>query len=70
MNLNKGTTVCPSQLGQYNFHYPSENNFYVLDINIEVEPLPWISISGFIAVKVVSPVDYLPYKILWTRPPV
>ena len=70
MIVKKGTTVYPSVIGQYNFHYPNTNDPFILTMNIEVEKLPWKSTSKKIPVKISSPENYLQYKVLWIELPV
>ena len=70
MVIKKGTTVYPSKLGYRNFHYPQNEVPYVLTLNIEVKTLHWSVREGKTPVKVVSPEDYLPYKVLWIELPV
>ncbi len=70
MIVKKGTTVYPSVIGQYNFHYPNINDPFILSMNIEVEKLPWKTTSKKIPVKISSPENYLQYKVLWIELPV
>ena len=70
MIVKKGTTVYPSVIGQYNFHYPNTNDPFILTMNIEVEKLPWKSTSKKITVTISSPENYLQYKVLWIEQPV
>ncbi len=70
MIVKKGTTVYPSVIGQYNFHYPNTNDPFILTMNIEVEKLPWKSTSKKVPVTISSPENYLQYKVLWIELPV
>jgi hypothetical protein len=70
MIVRKGTTVYPSVIGQYNFHYPNTNDPFILTMNIEVEKLPWKSTSKKVPVTISSPENYLQYKVLWIELPV
>ena len=70
MIIKKGTTVYPSVIGQYNFHYPNNNDPFILTMNIEVEKLPWKSTSKKVPVTISSPENYLQYKVLWIELPV
>ena len=70
MTIKKGTTVYPSEIGQYNFHYPLEEDPHILTLDIKVDRLPWASRNNKIAVKVCSPENYLPYSVLWLETPV
>ena len=70
MIVKKGTTVYPSKIGYHNFHYPETEVSYVLTLDIEVKRLHWSVREGKTPVKVVSPEDYLPYKVLWVELPV
>ena len=70
MIVKKGTTVYPSEVGQYNFHYPQNEEPYVLAIDIQVSELHWSKRNNKTAVKVCSPKNYLPYSVLWLETPV
>lgn len=70
MIIKKGTTVYPSEIGQYSFHYPQTEDPYVLLMDIEVSRLPWAPRDNKIPVKISSPEDYLPYSVLWLEMPV
>ena len=70
MIIKKGTIVCPSKIGHYNFHYPETDKEYVLPMDIEVTILYWAVRDGKTPVKVESPVDYFQYKVLWVELPV
>ena len=70
MIIKKGTTVYPSEVGQYNFHYPLEEDPYILTLDVRVDKLHWASRNNKIAVKVCSPENYLPYSVLWLEMPV
>jgi len=70
MIVKKGSTVYPSVIGQYNFHYPNTNDPFILTMNIEVEKLPWKSTSKKVPVTISSPENYLQYKVLWIELPV
>jgi len=70
MIIKKGTTVYPSVIGQYNFHYPNTNDPFILTMNIEVEKLTWKSTSKKVPVTISSPENYLQYKVLWIELPV
>ena len=70
MRIKKGTVVCPSEVGHNNFHYPEMDKEYILSMDIEVSRLYWAARDGKIPVKVISPEDYLPYKVLWVELPV
>ena len=70
MIVKKGTTVYPSVIGQYNFHYPNTNDPFILTMNIEVEKLPWKSTSKKVPVTISSPENYLQYEVLWIELPV
>ena len=48
--LRKGTEVCTSEKGHYNFHYPSKK-CYALVKDIEVENLHWIGSTTHQAYK-------------------
>ncbi len=69
MIVKKGTVVCPSEAGHYNFYYPQIDKEYILSMDIEVVRLNWSVRDGKIPVKVISPEDYLPYKVLWLDVP-
>lgn len=71
MILKKGTTVYPSKLGQYNFHYPEVENPLQLTLNVETKQLSWVNHgSEFLPLEVVSPQGYFPYTVLWIKRPV
>jgi len=71
MIIKKGTTVYPSKLGQYNFHYPQLESPLELTMDIEGRSLSWVSHSSELhPLEVVSPKGYLPYTVLWVRTPV
>jgi len=70
MIIKKGTTVCPSKIGHNNFHYPDVSKEYVTSMDIEVSRLYWALRDDKTPVEVISPVDYLPYKVLWIELPV
>ena len=70
MNIKKGTTVYPSKIGHYNFHYPNTNDPFTLTMNIEVEKLSWKTSTRKTPVKISSPENYLRYKVLWIELPV
>jgi len=65
MIISKGTVCYGSVAGAYNFYYPDLQNELVLDMTIEAESMPWVKYDSFRAVRVVSPENFLPYKILW-----
>jgi hypothetical protein len=69
-HLKQGTTVYPSKLGHYNFHYPDLDTKYELTIDITVKDLHWIGYDNFIATEVISPEKYLPYVVIWIKKPV
>ena len=70
MIIKKGTTVYPSEIGQYNFHYPQNEDPYILTLDVKVDKLPWASRNNKTPVKVCSPENYLPYSVLWLETPV
>lgn len=70
MTIKKGTTVYPSKIGHYNFHYPNTNDPFTLTMNIEVEKLSWKTSTRKTPVKISSPENYLQYKVLWIELPV
>ncbi len=51
--LPKGTAVCRSILGHYNFQYPAED-CTVLTKDVEVEPLNWIGSQTHYAYRTTS----------------
>ena len=67
MIISKGTVCYGSIAGMYNFYYPDLKNELILDMTIEVARMPWVKYDRFEAVRVVSPENFLPYKILWIR---
>tara|TARA_R100000995_G_scaffold24146_1_gene10400 strand:+ start:6588 stop:6815 length:228 start_codon:yes stop_codon:yes gene_type:complete len=69
MKIKKDTIVYPSTMGHYNFHYPKLDEEYVLTMDIEVSHLHWAESEGLFPVKIISPVNYLPYKVLWVSVP-
>ena len=69
MKISKGTTVYPSDLGQYNFHYPKMDDPYTLSMDIDVKVLHWIRYDKLTPVEVISPKNYLPYAVLWIKEP-
>ena len=70
MTIKKGTTVYPSVKGEYNFHYPQIEMPHILTLEIQVKKLHWAVREGKTPVEVVSPENYLPYKVLWVELPV
>ena len=70
MKIRKGTTVYPSDVGQYNFHYPRKSEPYVLSMDIDVKVLHWVRYDKLVPVEVTSPKNYLPYVVLWIEEPV
>ena len=69
MIVKKGTTVYPSEIGQYNFHYPQDEDPYILTLDVEVTKLHWAKRNNKTPVKVRSPENYLPYSVLWVEVP-
>jgi len=67
MIISKGTTCYGSIAGEYNFYYPNLQNELVLEMTIEAENMPWLQYNNFRAVRVTSPENFLPYKILWIK---
>ena len=67
MIISKGTVCYGSITGEYNFYYPNLQNELVLDMTIEVENMPWLKYDKYEAVRVTSPENFLPYKILWIK---
>ena len=67
MKINKGTVCYGSVAGTYNFYYPDLQNELVLDMTIEAERMPWVKYDRYEAVRVTSPENFLPYKILWIK---
>ncbi len=67
MKINKGTVCYGSVAGTYNFYYPDLQNELVLDMTIEAESMPWVKYDRFEAVRVTSPENFLPYKLLWVK---
>ena len=67
MTLSKGITCYGSKKGHYNFYYPDVDCPYELNVSLEVIKLNWVGAAGFEAVKIVSPVDYLPVQVLWIK---
>ena len=70
MVIKKGTTVYPSEVGHNNFYYPHIDNPYILTMDIEVERIAWTPREEKYPVRVCSPENYLPYKVLWIELPV
>ena len=69
MIVKKGTTVYPSEIGQYNFHYPQDKDPHILTLDVEVVKLHWAIRNNKTPVKVCSPENYLPYSVLWVEAP-
>jgi len=67
MILSKGTICYGSIAGEYNFYYPNLQSELILDMTIEAENMPWLRYNCFKAVRVTSPENFLPYKILWIK---
>jgi len=67
MKINKGTVCYGSVAGEYNFYYPDLRNELILDLTIEAESMPWVKYQRYEAVRVTSPENFLPYKILWIK---
>jgi hypothetical protein len=65
MILKKGTICYGSIKGHYDFFYPNLENKFELTMAIEVERLPWISYDDYKPMRVISPDNYLPVKVLW-----
>jgi len=71
MIIKKGTTVYPSKLGQYNFHYPQLESPLELTMDVEGKKLSWVNHNSDLhPLEVVSPKGYLPYTVLWIKEPV
>jgi hypothetical protein len=69
IDLKKGTVVYSSVVGQYNFHYPQVKDPYILTMDIKVSRLHWATQEGLSPVKIISPINYIPYKVLWVSVP-
>ena len=69
ITLRKGTVVYPSEIGEYNFHYPQTQDPYILTMDIQVSKLHWAVRDNKTPVKVCSPENYIPYSVLWLETP-
>ena len=67
MIISKGTVCYGSITGEYNFYYPNLQNELVLNMTIEAAAMPWLKYDRLKAVRVISPENFLPYKILWIK---
>lgn len=62
--LKKGTPIRESELGQYNFHYPTGNE-YEAPTDIVCERKWWVSPKNWNAYQVY--VDDKPGRIIWSK---
>ena len=67
IKVKRGSRVFYSEIGYKGFHYPSNNNSFLITEEVEINPLTWVTPpnDNRIPVTIVLPDD--PVRVIWVK---